>query len=78
MGNNGVLDARERSAMLRRLATARALEQLRERDRRDRTRAESPLAPAPDAVIIDSTDLSLEQVVARVEAIVRERLAQGD
>src|SRR6201996_6783142 len=54
------------------------LEQLRERDRRDRTRAESPLQPAADAVIIDSTDLSLEQVVARVEAIVRERLAQGD
>jgi CMP/dCMP kinase len=54
------------------------LEQLRERDRRDRTRAESPLQPAPDAVIIDSTDLSLEQVVARVEAIVKERLAQSD
>jgi hypothetical protein len=28
-------------------------------------------------VIIDSTDLSLEQVVARVEAIVSERLAAG-
>jgi cytidylate kinase len=54
------------------------LEQLRERDRRDRTRAESPLQPAADAVIIDSTDLSLDQVVARVEAIVSERLAAGD
>jgi CMP/dCMP kinase len=54
------------------------LEQLRERDRRDRTRAESPLQPASDAVIIDSTDLSLEQVVARVEAIVSERLAASD
>ena len=54
------------------------LEQLRERDRRDRTRAESPLQPAADAVIIDSTDLSLDQVVARVEAIVNERLAAGD
>ncbi len=53
------------------------LEQLRERDRRDRTRAESPLQPAGDAVIIDSTDLSLEQVVARVEAIITERLAGG-
>ena len=51
------------------------LEQLRERDRRDRTRAESPLKPAADAVIIDSTDLSLDQVVARVEAIITERLA---
>ena len=53
------------------------LEQLRERDRRDRTRAESPLQPAADAVIIDSTDLSLDQVVARVEAIISERLAAG-
>jgi cytidylate kinase len=52
------------------------LEQLRERDRRDRTRAESPLQPAPDAVIIDSTRLSLEEVVARVEDIINQRLAQ--
>jgi CMP/dCMP kinase len=52
------------------------LEQLRERDRRDRTRAESPLEAAPDAVIIDSTHLSLEEVVARVEEIINRRLAQ--
>ena len=51
------------------------LRELRERDRRDRTRAESPLVPAPDAVIIDSTPLTLDEVVAKVEAIVRERLA---
>ena len=52
------------------------LEQLRERDRRDRTRAESPLQPAADAVIIDSTHLSLEEVVARVEDVINQRLAQ--
>jgi cytidylate kinase len=52
------------------------LEQLRERDRRDRTRAESPLEAAADAVTIDSTHLSLEQVVARVEEIINQRLAQ--
>ena len=52
------------------------LEQLRERDRRDRTRAESPLQPAPDAVIIDSTHLSLEEVVTRVEDIINRRLTQ--
>jgi cytidylate kinase len=51
------------------------LEQLRERDRRDRTRAESPLEAAPDAVVIDSTHLSLEEVVAQVEAIINQRLA---
>ena len=53
------------------------LQELRERDKRDRTRAESPLQPASDAVIIDSTDLSLDQVVAQVEAIISERLGQG-
>jgi CMP/dCMP kinase len=53
------------------------LRELRERDRRDRTRAESPLEPASDAVIIDSTHLSLEEVVSRVEAIITERLAAG-
>jgi CMP/dCMP kinase len=52
------------------------LQELRERDRRDRTRAESPLQPAADAVVIDSTHLSLDQVVAQVEAIIRARLAE--
>jgi cytidylate kinase len=56
-------------------AAESVLQELRERDRRDRTRAESPLRPADDAVIIDSTDLSLDEVVAKVEAIVTERLA---
>jgi CMP/dCMP kinase len=50
------------------------VEELRERDRRDRTRAESPLVPAADAVILDSTHLTLEEVVARVEAIVCEKM----
>ena len=56
-------------------AAESVLQELRERDRRDRTRAQSPLQPAADAVIIDSTHLSLDEVVARVEAIIRERLA---
>jgi len=56
-------------------AVESVLEELRERDRRDRTRAESPLQPAADAVIIDSTSLSLEEVVAKVEAIIHQRLA---
>jgi len=47
--------------------------ELRERDRRDRTRAASPLAPAPDAVIIDSTGMTIEEVMARAEAIIAER-----
>ena len=40
---------------------------LRERDRRDRTRAASPLVAAEDAVVIDSTQLSEDEVVERIE-----------
>jgi CMP/dCMP kinase len=45
--------------------------EMRERDYRDRSRASSPLQPAPDAVIIDSTDLDLDQVIERVEQVIR-------
>lgn len=51
------------------------LRELKERDERDRTRVQSPLRPASDAIVIDSTSLSLDEVVARAEAIITERLA---
>jgi cytidylate kinase len=44
-----------------RLAREAVIEELRERDRRDRNRAESPLRPAEDAVILDSTAMTLER-----------------
>jgi cytidylate kinase len=47
---------------------------LRARDLRDRNRAESPLKPAPDAVLLDSTHLTLEEVIAAAEAIVAAKL----
>lgn len=47
--------------------------QLRERDRRDRTRAASPLVPAADAVIIDSTNLSEDEVLRKIEELVSEK-----
>lgn len=47
--------------------------ELRERDRRDRTRAASPLVPAPDAIILDSTKLSEDEVLRKVEDLVREK-----
>jgi cytidylate kinase len=47
--------------------------ELRERDERDRNRAESPLRAAADAIVIDSTSLSLDQVLARIEDIVASR-----
>ena len=52
------------------------IRELRERDRRDRNRADSPLTPAPDAVILDSTHMTLEQAVAAAEKIVADRLAR--
>src|SRR5436309_6409704 len=45
--------------------------ELRERDHRDRTRATSPLVAAPDALVIDSTNLSIDEVLERVEAAVQ-------
>lgn len=52
---------------------AEVVRELRERDARDRTRAESPLRPASDAVIVDSSQLSLDQVLRAAERIVFER-----
>ncbi len=46
------------------------VQDMRERDRRDRSREQSPLVPAPDAVLVDTTSLSLPEVVAMAEAIV--------
>jgi CMP/dCMP kinase len=44
--------------------------ELRERDYRDRTRATSPLVAAVDAVVIDSTSLSEDEVLGQIEALV--------
>jgi cytidylate kinase len=41
------------------------------RDQRDSTRADSPLEPAPDAVTLDTTQLSLDAVVERVVELAR-------
>jgi cytidylate kinase len=47
---------------------------LRDRDLRDRNRANSPLKPAPDAVLLDSTHMTLEEVLVAAEAIVAAKL----
>jgi cytidylate kinase len=49
---------------------------LRERDHRDRTRSASPLVAASDAVVINSSSLSENEVLARVEELVRAKLAK--
>jgi cytidylate kinase len=58
------------SAEEQRLARQAILDEMRERDLRDRNRAESPLRPAGDAVILDSTAMTLEQVLSQAESIV--------
>ena len=51
--------------------TQRVIAELAARDRRDRTRSASPLVAAPDAVHVDTTHKSIDEVVAEVEEIVR-------
>jgi CMP/dCMP kinase len=70
--------APEERARRRALQTGREqeLERIRKamhtRDQRDSERKASPLKPAPDAVVLDTTGLPLEEVVARVVELVRE------
>jgi len=44
----------------------RLLDDIRQRDERDQTRTVAPLIPAEGALIVDSTDLSIEEVVAKI------------
>ena len=53
---------------------SRIAAELLERDQRDTTRAASPLIAAEDAVILDSTHLSIDDVVARAEELVKKAL----
>src|SRR5271165_5837181 len=59
---NGSRSAEEKPQVMAELAA---------RDQRDRTRSASPLMPAPDAVILDTTHKSIDEVVDEVERIVR-------
>jgi len=53
------------------------LAELEQRDRRDTTRADSPLAQAPDAVLLDSSNLSIEEVEEAILNLVRNRTGNG-
>jgi cytidylate kinase len=71
--------ARRRAAELRARGEAvdeRELEaDLAARDHRDSARTHAPLRPAADAIVLDTTNLSLDEVVARMLAAVQARLA---
>jgi CMP/dCMP kinase len=64
--------ARRRAAELG-VDPAVVLRELTIRDERDSTRTASPLIAAPDAVVLDTTGLALDEVVARVVALVEEK-----
>ena len=70
--------ARRRASQTNREAELeRIREAMRTRDKRDAEREASPLVPAPDAVVIDTTGLSLQQVIERVVGLAREAQASG-
>jgi cytidylate kinase len=81
------LDADPRERVRRRLGDVRAsgedipesalAAQMKERDQRDSTRADGPLAQALDAVYLDSTSLTAEEVEEAILKIVRSRVTNG-
>ena len=81
------LDAEPAERVRRRLRDVRAqggtvsedelAAQMSERDARDSTRADAPLAQAPDAAYVDSTGLDIPQVEEAILKIVRSRVTNG-
>jgi cytidylate kinase len=51
--------------------------EIAERDRRDTTRTVAPLIAVPEAVVVDSTALTIEEVVGRVIELARERFPEA-
>jgi CMP/dCMP kinase len=66
---------RLRQQDLRGAAADMTAAELRMRDKRDRTRATSPLVAAPDALILDSTTMSEDEVLRRAEELVQQKLS---
>ncbi len=52
------------------------LKEITDRDRSDSSRAEGPLIRPPDAVLVDTTGLTFDRVVDRLEQVVRTRVAR--
>jgi CMP/dCMP kinase len=66
----------EEQARMRDVHYEDVLRDINQRDERDATRVDSPLKIAEDAVVIDTTELNIEEVFERMLAIVRERTAK--
>ena len=63
-----VLERRERGEPV---DEQRVLDEMRQRDRIDSTRQHAPLMPAKDAIVVDSTDLTIDQVIERMHLLIR-------
>ncbi len=74
--------ARRRQAQLRAKGVSESLERLQraieERDKSDENRAVGPLKPAGDAIVVDTTDLSIEEVVEELLSCVKEKCLKKD
>ncbi len=71
-------DIREKRRLLQQQISGPLAEQvaaeLRQRDQRDRTRANSPLQPAADAIVLDSTDMGEAEVLVRIDEHIQKKL----
>ncbi|MCY7294087.1 (d)CMP kinase [Alteromonas sp. a30] len=67
--NSGILQDSGRDVSIARLLT-----DIKARDERDSSRSVAPLVPAEDAILIDSTDLSIEQVLEKIEILIDGKL----
>jgi cytidylate kinase len=59
------------------ISEADVLADLKRRDERDMARADSPLRPAPDAYLLDTTDLDIEAAFRAAVAFVGRKIARG-
>jgi cytidylate kinase len=66
---------RQTGAATAKVTESAIIQELKERDERDRNRVESPLRPAPDAVVLDSTGMTLDEVLMAAETVVRQHVS---
>ncbi|MHA3979955.1 (d)CMP kinase [Halovulum sp. GXIMD14794] len=59
------------------LTVEQVLADLKARDERDSRRKDAPLVQAPDALLLDTTNLSIDDAVAEATALIRARIEQG-
>jgi CMP/dCMP kinase len=56
---------------------SRLFREIKMRDERDRSRAVSPLKPAHDAHVIDSTEMSIEEVLQKIHRLLEKSVSSG-